>query len=60
MEELKEGETFVAGILPPEAVRVLIEAARKAKTLPEESLERAKVIRDAIKKIQFSYPRHFR
>lgn len=53
-------ESFVAEILPPEAVRVLADAARKARELPEDSLQRAQVIRDAVKKVQSRWPRAFR
>lgn len=50
----------VADILPPAARACLVRAAAKARALPADSLPRAAVIRDAVRKVKHEYPRYFR
>lgn len=50
----------VANFLPPIAAQILVEAADKARELPEIDLKRAKIISTAIERVRRGWPEHFR
>jgi hypothetical protein len=51
---------FVSSYLPPTATEVLVEAAKAAAKLPEDSFERKKLIEDAIARARELSPERFR
>ena len=53
-------DAFIAEILPRAASLHLHDAAVRAAKLPAESIERAIVVRDAIRSVQLDYPECFR
>lgn len=57
--EEKKGQ-WIAELLPRNAALALSRAATVAQGLPVDSLARAKVIRDAEKKVKEAHPRLFR
>jgi hypothetical protein len=50
----------IANFLPPLAAQILVEAADKARELPEINLKRAKIISTAIERVRRGWPEHFR
>ena len=56
----KEAESCIASVLPRSAALSLLRASQLAKELPEGSLARAQVIRDAEKKTKAEFPHFFR
>lgn len=56
----KEAESWIASVLPRSAALSLFRASQLAKELPEGSLARAQVVRDAEKKTKAEFPQFFR
>lgn len=50
----------VANFLPPIAAQILVEAAGKARELPEIDLKRTKIISTAIERVRRGWPEKFR
>ena len=50
----------IANFLPPIAAQILVEAAGKARELPEIDLKRAKIIGTAIERVRRGWPEYFR
>lgn len=50
----------IANFLPPLAAQILVEAADKARGLPEIDLKRAKIINAAIERVRRGWPEKFR
>ena len=50
----------ISNFLPPIAAQILVEAADKARELPEIDLKRAKIISTAIERVRRGWPEHFR
>jgi hypothetical protein len=59
-KDVFEPKEFVSSFLPPMATALLVRAARAAAELPEDSVERKKLIEDAIAKTREMCPNHFR
>ena len=50
----------IANFLPPLAAQILVEAADKARELPEINLKRARIINAAIERVRRGWPEKFR
>ncbi|WP_302602453.1 hypothetical protein [uncultured Sutterella sp.] len=50
----------VSTFLPPIAAQILVDAADKARGLPEIDLKRAKIIGTAIERVRRGWPEYFR
>lgn len=50
----------IANFLPPIAAQILVEAADKARELPEIDLKRAKILSTAIERVRRGWPEYFR
>lgn len=50
----------IANFLPPLATQILVEAADKARELPEINLKRARIINAAIERVRRGWPEKFR
>lgn len=50
----------IANFLPPIAAQILVEAAGKARELPEIDLKRAKILSTAIERVRRGWPEYFR
>lgn len=50
----------IANFLPPLAAQILVEAADKARALPEINLKRARIINAAIERVRRGWPEKFR
>ena len=59
-KEDPQAETWIAEVLPRSAAISLVRASELAKELPEGSLARAQVVRDAEKKTKAEFPQFFR
>lgn len=53
-------QDWVSTLLPEDAAALLVRAAERARTLPVESLARAKCLAEATSKVRFVYPWLFR